>query len=391
MIVGSTNSVSAPSPQSSAARRYAFASLVGRRRATPQHHRAGDARPPTPRPSPNRPGAGLVGGVRLRRGVGGTAADDVSGTGNTARSPGATWTAAGRFGGALSFDGVNDWVTVPDAAALDLTNGMTLEAWVRPSANGGWRTAILKEQRGPSSSTRSTPTTAIRPQRHVFIGSTEIGTRWAPPRCRSTPGPTSPRPTTAPTLRLYVNGTQVATRRSTGTDAPTSRPAADRRQRRLGRVVQRPDRRGPRLQPRADREPRSQTDMNAPVGGAPRRDTTPPSAPDQPDSHRGARNSQPLWNAATDNVGVTRLRGPPLDDRRLHAGGRQPHRHADRHRLRRHRSPPGTYYYRVNATRRRRQPRRAPRPRPAATATADTTAPTVSVTAPAAAHGLAAR
>ena len=60
---------------------------------------------------------------------------------------GATRTTSGRFGGALTFDGVNDIVSVPDAASLDLTSGMTLEAWVNPSALGSaWRTAMLKER-----------------------------------------------------------------------------------------------------------------------------------------------------------------------------------------------------------------------------------------------------
>ena len=59
---------------------------------------------------------------------------------------GATWSPAGRFGGALSFDGVDDWVTVADANDLDLTTGMTLSAWVRPAALGSrWRTVIFKE------------------------------------------------------------------------------------------------------------------------------------------------------------------------------------------------------------------------------------------------------
>jgi hypothetical protein len=48
--------------------------------------------------------------------------------------------------GALSFDGVNDWVTVPDKPALRLTTGMTLEAWVRPTAAAGWTTVVQKER-----------------------------------------------------------------------------------------------------------------------------------------------------------------------------------------------------------------------------------------------------
>jgi hypothetical protein len=55
---------------------------------------------------------------------------------------------SGKIGGALRFDGINDWVTVADAPALDLSSGMTLEAWVNPSVVGGWQTVLLKEGAG---------------------------------------------------------------------------------------------------------------------------------------------------------------------------------------------------------------------------------------------------
>ena len=70
------------------------------------------------------------------------------GGGTSGSVSGAVWSAAGRFGSALSFDGVNDWVTVADASSLDLSTGMTLEAWVRPSRLGGWRTVVFKERPG---------------------------------------------------------------------------------------------------------------------------------------------------------------------------------------------------------------------------------------------------
>ena len=38
---------------------------------------------------------------------------------------------------ALSFNGTNASVSVPDSNSLDLTTGMTLEGWVRPAAGGG--------------------------------------------------------------------------------------------------------------------------------------------------------------------------------------------------------------------------------------------------------------
>ena len=55
----------------------------------------------------------------------------------------------GKVGSALSFNGISDWVTVTDGAAgtpLDLTTGMTLEAWVKPTAIDGWEAVIVKER-----------------------------------------------------------------------------------------------------------------------------------------------------------------------------------------------------------------------------------------------------
>ena len=51
-----------------------------------------------------------------------------------------------RFGGALVFDGATSWVTVPDGSTLDLTIGLTLEAWVNPTASAGWQAVIVKER-----------------------------------------------------------------------------------------------------------------------------------------------------------------------------------------------------------------------------------------------------
>jgi hypothetical protein len=62
----------------------------------------------------------------------GTTATDASGNGNTGEVIGPTWTTLGKYGGALEFNGSNDWVLINDSASLDLTNAMTLEAWVCP-------------------------------------------------------------------------------------------------------------------------------------------------------------------------------------------------------------------------------------------------------------------
>jgi hypothetical protein len=45
---------------------------------------------------------------------------------------------------ALSFDGVDDTVTVPDSGSLDLTTGLTLEAWVQPDTTDQGRFILGK-------------------------------------------------------------------------------------------------------------------------------------------------------------------------------------------------------------------------------------------------------
>jgi hypothetical protein len=90
------------------------------------------------------PPTGLVAAWGFDAGAGMQTAD-ASGNGHAGTISGAAWTTSGRYGSALNFDGVNDWVTVADAAALDLTNRMTLSAWVRPDSLQGYRSLIFKE------------------------------------------------------------------------------------------------------------------------------------------------------------------------------------------------------------------------------------------------------
>ena len=91
------------------------------------------------------PVSGLVGAWGFNEGAG-TTAGDGSGNGRAGTIRQAVWTPNGKYGAALSFDGINDWVTVADHASLDLTTGMTLEAWVKPGAMSGWETIVMKER-----------------------------------------------------------------------------------------------------------------------------------------------------------------------------------------------------------------------------------------------------
>ena len=145
----------------------------------------------------------------------GTAVNDASGRGHNGTLSGATRSTSGRFGSALSFDGVNDWVTVPDHNELDLTTGVTMSAWVNPTALGSvYRTVLMKEQPGGLIYTLYAGDGTGKPSGHVFTTSEQRAT-----------GPTN-TPVNAwthlastydgTTLRTYVNGTQVASRALTG-------------------------------------------------------------------------------------------------------------------------------------------------------------------------------
>ena len=69
---------------------------------------------------------------------------------------GPVWTIPGRFGYCLDFDGVDDYLDIPDAPSLDIdsaTGELTMEAWINPAASGGmhWRKIIAKRYAGTGS------------------------------------------------------------------------------------------------------------------------------------------------------------------------------------------------------------------------------------------------
>ena len=80
------------------------------------------------------PGPGIAGLWHLDEGSGGTAADS-SGNGNDGVL---------RMGTALNFDGTDDYVEVPDSSSLDITDEITIEAWINPSTLGGYQYIVSK-------------------------------------------------------------------------------------------------------------------------------------------------------------------------------------------------------------------------------------------------------
>ena len=223
---------------------------------------------PTPSPTltpsatpPPTPPAGLVAAYNFNEGNG-TTVNDASGNGNNGAINGATWTTYGKYGNALSFNGSNSRVTVPDSASLHLTTGMTLEAWVYPTTvSSAWRDVIEKGND------------------NYYLTATALFGAGVPATCGTWAKPPvygisillvnvwSHLASTydGATLRLYVNGAQVASKPVTGsigitTDALTFGSDPFYGQYLSGRIDD------IRIYNRALSQAEIQADMNTPVG-----------------------------------------------------------------------------------------------------------------------------
>ncbi|WP_084285447.1 LamG-like jellyroll fold domain-containing protein [Solirubrobacter soli] len=312
----------------------------------------------------------------------GSSVIDATGKGHTGTITGATRTTTGKTGGALSFNGTSNSVSVPDANDLDLTTGMTLEAWVNPTNNTGWRTAVMKEKTGDL-------TYAL----YAGGSTTPLSTITTSAGYGEAPGPAGSAPAVntwthlagtydGTTLKLYKNGALISSKAVTGSINAGTGPLKIGGNAIWGEwfAGQIDD---VRVYNTALTAAQITTDMNTPVGGAPAPDTTAPSAPGTVTA-TGALGSVGLsWGAATDNVGVDHY-----NVHRSTTSGFTPsaaNRVGTPTGLTFNDTPltAGTYYYRVFAVDAAGNIGPAS-PEVSGTALADTTAPSVAVTAPAA-------
>jgi len=248
---------------------------------------------------------GLVAAYAFNEGAG-TALTDISGNNNNGSISGATWSTSGKFGSALVFNGTSTRVTVPNSASLQLTSGMTLEAWVFPTVTPtNWRSVVDKNVDG-----------------YYLMASTSSGNRpgvggtWTGGN-QNTIGPSVLAVNTwthlaatsdGTTVRLFVNGVQVASQAqptplatTTGTLQIGGNSYGEYFAGRIDDV---------RIYNRALSPAQIQIDMNTPIGGtSPPPDTTAPTVPAGFTATAQSPTQINLaWTASTDNLGVTGYR-----------------------------------------------------------------------------------
>ncbi|MGH2798631.1 MAG: LamG-like jellyroll fold domain-containing protein, partial [Thermoleophilaceae bacterium] len=246
--------------------------------------------------------AGLVAAYSFDESGGGTVRDSAGGD-----DPGTLSGAArtsGRFGRALRFDGENDLVSIPDASRLDLTDKMTLEAWVKPSALGSsWRTVILKEQPDDLVYGLYANATGAAPSGHVYVGDDmrTKGMETLPVGAWTHLAATYD----GSMLRLFVNGVESSNLAVDGRMASSSAPL------RLGGnqvwdewfdgVIDEV-----RIYSRALSPAEIQADMTTAVGEGTPADAEPPSSPSGLAVSAVTDSSLTLsWSSSSDNVAVS--------------------------------------------------------------------------------------
>jgi hypothetical protein len=248
---------------------------------------------------------GLVAAFGFDEGSG-TTLTDATGNGHNGTITSPAWSTAGKYGKALQFNGTSSVVTVPDAASLHLSSGMTLEAWVNPSTvTAAWRDAIYKGN--DNFYLEATSSNGSKPDAGMIAGGTYADT-YGTAALAANAWSFLTETYDGSTLRLYVNGTQVSSTAHTGAIATSTNPLQIGGDSLYGQFFQ-----GlidnVRIYNVALSAAQIQTDQTTPVNPPGPPDTTPPSQPGTLSANAVSSGEVDLsWGAATDDVGVTGYR-----------------------------------------------------------------------------------
>jgi fibronectin type 3 domain-containing protein len=184
---------------------------------------AGNDSPFSPNSDVTTPGApsGLVAAYGFDEGSG-TTVTDLSGNGNNGTVSNATWSSSGMYGKALQFNGTNSTVTIPNSSSLQLSSGLTLEAWVNPSTvNNNWRDVIYKAN--DNFYLEATSTNSSRPDGGL-IGSGTYADAYGSTALLTNTWSYLAETYDGSAVRLYVNGTLVATTAHSGAISTSTNP-----------------------------------------------------------------------------------------------------------------------------------------------------------------------
>ena len=178
---------------------------------------------PTPTPTPTTPPSDQAVATYSFDEGSGNSVTDASGHGNVGLISGATWTGSGKYGSALSFNGVSDLIVINASPSLNLSTAMTQEAWVYPIATQSNWSTVLHRETDAFYLHVSSPAGPMLPAGGAICDGTE--TYVAAP---------TPVPLYAwthltvtydgTTMRFYVNGIQSATKAVTGAIQTNSNP-----------------------------------------------------------------------------------------------------------------------------------------------------------------------
>ncbi len=150
----------------------------------------------------------------------GTSVNDSSGYNRTGTIANGTWVSTGRYGKALSFNGSSTKITIPDDPGLHLSSAMTLEAWVNPSTvTSAWRDVIYKGN--DNYFLMGTTSQSGRPSVGGTFGGANVN-NYGPAVLAVNAWSHLAATYDGSMLRLYVNGTQVASAARSGTLAAST-------------------------------------------------------------------------------------------------------------------------------------------------------------------------